>query len=117
MERTALILTATPARVRPHRMRTGPRAAQPGDPTLGREVVGAGAAAVAMVLLGSSVAAASALLAYPIASGHASFNAFLIAAVREADAATVGVIVGCVPVVLALAGPMLERRQLSARVV
>jgi drug/metabolite transporter (DMT)-like permease len=118
-------------------------------------VVGAVAAAAAMVLLGSSVAAASALVAYPIAggqalryglagvllvvlararlprlsvaqaarllalaaSGLAGFNAFLIAALREADAATVGVIVGCVPVVLALAGPMIERRPLSARVV
>src|SRR5215218_8448577 len=155
MERTALILTATPARVRPHRMRPGPRAAEPGDPTLGREVVGAAAAAAAMVLLGSSVAAASALSAYPIAggqalryalagallgalarsrlprltmaqavrllalaaSGLAGFNVFLIAAVREADAATVGVIAGCVPVVLALAGPLLERRPVSRRVV
>jgi drug/metabolite transporter (DMT)-like permease len=63
-----------------------------------------------------TVAQAGRLLALA-ASGLAGFNAFLIAAVREADAATVGVIVGCVPVVLALAGPILERRRVSARVV
>jgi drug/metabolite transporter (DMT)-like permease len=50
------------------------------------------------------------------ASGLAGFNAFLIAAVREADAASVGVIVGCVPVALAFAGPLLEGRPLSPRV-
>jgi drug/metabolite transporter (DMT)-like permease len=50
------------------------------------------------------------------ATGLAGFNAFLIAAVREADAAGVGVIVGCVPVALALAGPLLERRPLELRV-
>ena len=49
-------------------------------------------------------------------TGLAGFNAFLIAAVREADAASVGVIVGCVPVALALAGPLLERRPLDSRV-
>lgn len=108
-----------------------------------------------MVLVGSSVAAASALVDYPIAggqalryalgaaflvafarghlpritrgealwlvalaaSGLAGFNAFLIAAVREADAASVGVIVGCVPVALALAGPLLQGRHPSPRVV
>ena len=51
------------------------------------------------------------------ATGLAGFNAFLIAAVREADAASVGVIVGCVPVALALAGPLLEGRPLELRVV
>jgi drug/metabolite transporter (DMT)-like permease len=118
-------------------------------------VIGSAGAAGAMVLVGSSVAAASALVDYPIAggqafryglgatllfalargrlpgitrsqavrlvalaaSGLAGFNAFLIAAVREADAASVGVIVGCVPVALALAGPILEGRPLSPRVV
>ncbi len=40
------------------------------------------------------------------ATGLAGFNAFLIAAVREADAGSMGVIVGCVPIVLALAGPV-----------
>jgi len=97
-----------------------------------------------MMAVGSSVAAATALVAYPIAGGQAlryglagallvafargrlprlslrqatrllalaatglaGFNAFLIAAVREADAGSMGVIVGCVPIVLALAGPV-----------
>ena len=44
------------------------------------------------------------------ATGLAGFNAFLIAAVREADAGSVGVIVGWVSIALALAGPPLERR-------
>jgi drug/metabolite transporter (DMT)-like permease len=119
-----------------------------------RQTIGSVAATTAMVLVGSSVAAASALADYPIAGGQAlryalaaalllllargrlprltrrqalrlvalaatglaGFNALLIAAVREADAASVGVVVGCVPVVLALAGPLLERRPLSGRV-
>ncbi|MGH2990797.1 MAG: EamA family transporter [Solirubrobacterales bacterium] len=41
----------------------------------------------------------------------------MIAGVREGDPATVGVIVGCVPIVLAIAGPALERRPVSTRVV
>lgn len=120
-----------------------------------REAIGSTEAAIAMVLVGSSVAAVSAVVAYPVAGGQAlryglaaalllalangrlpritglqalrlvalaatglaGFNAFLIAAVREADAASVGVIVGCVPVVLALAGPLLERRAVSPHVV
>jgi drug/metabolite transporter (DMT)-like permease len=119
-----------------------------------RELVGGVGATAAMVLVGSSVAAASALVDYPIAggqalrygvaaallfaltrtglprvtggqivrlvalaaSGLAGFNAFLIAAVRETDAANVGVIVGTVPVALALAGPLLEGRPPSPRV-
>jgi drug/metabolite transporter (DMT)-like permease len=112
-------------------------------------LTGSASAAAAMVLVGSSVAAASTLSAYPIASGQglryllasvlllalakgrlprptraqaarlvalaatglAGFNALLIAATRETDAATVGVIVGCVPVLLALLGPVLEHRR------
>ena len=50
------------------------------------------------------------------ATGLVLFNVFVIEAVRETDPATVGVIVGCVPVVLALAGPLLERRPVSGRV-
>jgi drug/metabolite transporter (DMT)-like permease len=121
----------------------------------GQQAAGSVAALTAMVLVGSSVAAASALAAYPIAGGQAlryglaaalllvlvrghlsrptgaqalrllalaatglaGFNALLIAAVREADAASVGVVVGCVPVALAVAGPLMERRPLSRRVV
>jgi drug/metabolite transporter (DMT)-like permease len=45
------------------------------------------------------------------------FNLFVIEGVRETDPATIGVIVGCVPVVLALAGPLLERRPVSGRLV
>ena len=44
------------------------------------------------------------------------FNFFVVEGVRETDPATVGVIVGCVPVVLALAAPLLERRPVSGRV-
>jgi drug/metabolite transporter (DMT)-like permease len=51
------------------------------------------------------------------ATGLVLFNLFVIEGVRETDPATVGVIVGCVPVVLAIAGPLLERRPVSGRVV
>ena len=43
------------------------------------------------------------------------FNLFVIEGVRETDPATVGVIIGCVPVLLALLGPLLEGRPLSAQ--
>jgi drug/metabolite transporter (DMT)-like permease len=51
------------------------------------------------------------------ATGLVLFNAFVLGAVREGDPATVGVIIGCVPVVLAIAGPLLEGRRPSGRVV
>ena len=51
------------------------------------------------------------------ATGLVLFNLFVIEGVRETDPATIGVIVGCVPVVLAFAGPLLERRPVSGRVV
>jgi drug/metabolite transporter (DMT)-like permease len=51
------------------------------------------------------------------ATGLVLFNLFVIEGVRETDPATIGVIVGCVPVVLAVAGPLLERRPLSGRVI
>ena len=50
-------------------------------------------------------------------TGLVLFNVFVIEGVRETDPATIGVIVGCVPVVLAFAGPLLERRPVSGRVV
>jgi drug/metabolite transporter (DMT)-like permease len=50
------------------------------------------------------------------ATGLVLFNVLVVEGVRETDPATVGVIVGCVPVVLAIAGPLLERRPVSARV-
>jgi drug/metabolite transporter (DMT)-like permease len=51
------------------------------------------------------------------AIGLAGFNVFLIAALREADAGSVGVIIGTVPVALALVSPVLERRRPNAGVV
>jgi drug/metabolite transporter (DMT)-like permease len=51
------------------------------------------------------------------ATGLVLFNLFVIEGVRETDPATIGVIVGCVPVVLAFAGPLLERRPVTGRVV
>ena len=55
-------------------------------------------------------------LAALAATGLVLFNFFVVEGVRETDPATVGVIVGCVPVVLALAAPLIERRPLSGRV-
>jgi drug/metabolite transporter (DMT)-like permease len=51
------------------------------------------------------------------ATGLVLFNLFVIEGVRETDPATIGVIVGCVPVVLAFAAPLLGRRPVSGRVV
>jgi drug/metabolite transporter (DMT)-like permease len=51
------------------------------------------------------------------ASGLVLFNLFVLEGVREVDPATVGVIVGCVPVLLAILGPLMEGRPLSARVI
>ncbi len=45
------------------------------------------------------------------ATGLVLFNAFVVGGVREGDPATVGVIIGCVPVVLAIAGPLLTGRR------
>ena len=56
-------------------------------------------------------------LAALAATGLVLFNLFVIEGVRETDPATVGVIVGCVPVVLAVAGPLLAGRAVSPRVV
>jgi drug/metabolite transporter (DMT)-like permease len=50
-------------------------------------------------------------------TGLAGFNVFLIAALREADAGRVGVIIGSVPVALALVGPVLDGRRPNAGVV
>ena len=118
-------------------------------------VRGSLAAATALALVGSLVAASDLVESYPFATGQALryalaaalllvlargrlprlrpreavglaalaatglvlFNMFVIEGVRETDPATVGVIVGCVPVVLAVAGPLLAGRVVSARVV
>lgn len=50
------------------------------------------------------------------ATGLAAFNALVIAAVEAADAGSVGVVVACVPVVLAIAAPLLAGRPLEPRV-
>jgi drug/metabolite transporter (DMT)-like permease len=49
-------------------------------------------------------------------TGLVGFNLCLLAALRQADAATVGVVVGCMPVALALLAPLLQRRSLNSRV-
>jgi drug/metabolite transporter (DMT)-like permease len=51
------------------------------------------------------------------AVGLAGFNSLLLAALARAEPAAVGVVVGCVPILLALAGPLLARRAPSGQVV
>lgn len=51
------------------------------------------------------------------ATGLVLFNACIIGAVKEGDPGTVGVIVGSVPVVLAIAAPLLDGRRPSPRLV
>jgi drug/metabolite transporter (DMT)-like permease len=51
------------------------------------------------------------------ATGMIGFNLCLVAALRRAEPGAVGVIVGCVPLLLALGGPLLERRAPARRVV
>ncbi|MFC4137317.1 MULTISPECIES: DMT family transporter [unclassified Microbacterium] len=50
-------------------------------------------------------------------TGLVGFNLFLIEATRHASPALIGSVVGAVPIVLALAGPVLQRRWPSRRVV
>lgn len=49
-----------------------------------------------------------ALLLAVALTGLVGFNLFLLAALSHADPAAVGVIVGCVPIALALTGPLIE---------
>lgn len=56
-------------------------------------------------------------LALLAATGLAAFNVLVLLAVRETDPGSVGVVVGCVPIVLALAGPLAEGRAPDPRVV
>ncbi len=51
------------------------------------------------------------------ATGLAAFNVLVVTALRDAEPAAVGVVVGCVPLVLALVGPLLTKRQIEARLV
>jgi drug/metabolite transporter (DMT)-like permease len=107
-------------------------------------------AVLAFMAVGSSIAAAGELTAYPVAGGQAVryasagllllvlargrlqrpsprellmlvalsatglvlFNVLLLEAVRRADAGSVGVIVGAVPVVLVTVGPLLQRERI-----
>ena len=57
------------------------------------------------------------LLSALAATGLVLFNVFVIGAVQEGDPGTVGVIIGCVPVVLAVTAPLLDRRRPSAGLV
>jgi drug/metabolite transporter (DMT)-like permease len=56
-------------------------------------------------------------LAVLAATGLVGFNLCLLAALRHADAAVVGTIVGCSPLVLAVAGPLSRRQRISGRLV
>ncbi|MGW5259861.1 DMT family transporter [Microbispora sp. NPDC004025] len=51
------------------------------------------------------------------ATGLAGFNLFLVQATRHAGPAMIGTVVGAVPLVLALAGPLMERRRPAPRTV
>ncbi|MFC8599300.1 DMT family transporter [Isoptericola sp. NPDC057191] len=57
------------------------------------------------------------LLVALAATGLAGFNLCLVEATRHAGPAMIGAVVGGVPVVLALVGPLLERRRPAARTV
>jgi drug/metabolite transporter (DMT)-like permease len=54
-------------------------------------------------------------LAALAATGLAGFNVCVLAALRRADPAVVGTVVGATPLLLALLGPMVARRRPSAR--
>ncbi|MFF5898062.1 DMT family transporter [Streptomyces argenteolus] len=51
------------------------------------------------------------------ATGLAGFNIFLVEATRHASPAVIGTVVGAIPIVLALVGPLTERRRPAARIV
>jgi len=57
------------------------------------------------------------LLVALAATGLAGFNLFLVEATRHAGPAMIGTVVGAVPLVLALAGPLAERRRPAPRTV
>ncbi|SKC56775.1 DMT family transporter [Krasilnikoviella flava] len=57
------------------------------------------------------------LVAALAATGLAGFNLCLVEATRHAGPAMIGAVIGGVPVVLALAGPLLERRRPAPRTV
>ncbi|WP_327268599.1 DMT family transporter [Streptomyces sp. NBC_01218] len=51
------------------------------------------------------------------ATGLAGFNIFLVEATRHASPAMIGTVVGAIPIVLALVGPLTERRRPAGRTV
>ena len=51
------------------------------------------------------------------ATGLVAFNVFLVEATRHASPAMIGSVVGAVPIVLAISGPILQRRRPSARLI
>jgi drug/metabolite transporter (DMT)-like permease len=51
------------------------------------------------------------------ATGLAGFNIFLVEATRHASPAMIGTVVGAIPIVLALVGPLTQRRRPAARTV
>lgn len=51
------------------------------------------------------------------ATGLAGFNLFLVEATRHAGPAMIGTVIGAVPLVLALVGPLMERRRPAPRTV
>ncbi|MEV6261160.1 DMT family transporter [Streptomyces sp. NPDC051784] len=57
------------------------------------------------------------LLAALSATGLAGFNIFLVEATRHAGPAMIGTVVGAIPVVLALVGPLTQRRRPATRTV
>jgi drug/metabolite transporter (DMT)-like permease len=58
-----------------------------------------------------------ALLALLAGTGLAAFNVCIVAATRDTSPATIGTVIATVPVALALAGPLLERRRPAPAVV
>jgi drug/metabolite transporter (DMT)-like permease len=91
-------------------------------PAAGGQAVRYGLAAVllALVLRGRGVPRPTgrqlARLALLAATGLAGFNLLVIAAERSMDPASVGVVVATVPIVLAIAAPLQERRRVRPRV-
>ncbi|MFI6785994.1 DMT family transporter [Nonomuraea sp. NPDC050383] len=57
------------------------------------------------------------LLVALAATGLAGFNLFLVEATRHAGPAMIGTVIGAVPLVLALVGPLMERRRPAPRTV
>ncbi|NGO79335.1 DMT family transporter [Streptomyces sp. YC504] len=57
------------------------------------------------------------LLAALAATGLAGFNLFLVEATRHASPAMIGTVVGAIPIVMALVGPLTQRRRPAPRIV